>query len=132
MKTTVFKAGYTLRAKSSENDYDYVNTKILWIGDSLEFVEKLAEALQIINKYSNEYDGISLLDDEENDLVDDMTNFLENNPTFLSGSTEDKFVEIERYYHNLVGYSEYYNYRVIEELELIYSPEDVVLEVKIL
>ena len=132
MKVKAIEKGYTLKVQSWENDGDNYRTKYLTVSTEKEakVTVKMCKELLVSNG------GIGNLTEYEDDkaqyLVDEWVK--ENPDIFIgfddyeewdSAETYDYIMEIKS---DLVGYSEYYISRVVESVQVTYSPQDIYVE----
>ena len=117
----VINKGYTITVVSWENDGDNYNTK----SKTVETKEEAAKINKICKELfvscNNGEGGIgNSMDDEEKET---LLNYIDNNPSMTL--TEGY---INNLAYELMGRSEYYDYRVCESVTITYSLEDVYLE----
>lgn len=142
-KKLIVKKGYTLSVVSWENDGDNYNTKTKTV-ETIEEAESLYKLMQLFKS--------NILGNSDRWSAKDLKvlgNFFRENPIALKGffkynpdlhelfslNIEDIDDEaFAEYFDNylkgdLLGYSEYYNCRVMESCTVTYSPEDIYLDV---
>lgn len=133
MKVKAIKKGYTLKVKSWENDGDNYRTKYYTVPTEKEakVIVKMCKELLVSND-----GGIgNMLDSEDVEAQYLVSEWVEGNPDIFIGfddyemwddaETYDYIIELK---NELVGYSEYYISRVVESVQVTYSPEDIYVE----
>lgn len=126
----VIKKGYTLTIISWENDGDNYRTKSKTV-QTREEAEKLFKICSTVFKSCNNNNGgVGNSMNGRADYV--IINFVEENPEMFSELIDMKEDSIIEYFNDigyeLMGGSEYYNFRVCESCSVTYSPEDVYLQ----
>lgn len=140
----VINKGYTLTVTSWENDADNYNKESITV-DNKEEAKALYELMKLCTSKNNLPEGtIRLGNTGENGFnaqqIDLLYNFFKNNPILLKeplenkeSMDEDEFMDYiqDLFYQaedGLLGSSEYYTCRVMEECIITYSPKDIYLE----
>jgi len=128
-KKIVVKKGYTIEVESWENDGDNYCTRTITVDDK----DYALAVLDMCKTIFNDEDGIgNMIGDEETDEAPGIIlNYLEGCP-LIKKDTIDTNILIDRVMdinYSLMGSSEYYYSRVFENGSIVYSPEDIVLEV---
>lgn len=143
MDKILYKAGYTVRVTSWENDGDNYKTVDCHIGEK-ENVDVVVKFANLFRSKNSNPSGIgNLLDDEIYEANYDLVTFYEQNmPWFcadidLDGVTDED--EGNKIIGNcmldfagrlgLSGNSEYFATRVLEKIEVLYFENDVVCAV---
>jgi hypothetical protein len=121
MKKKVINKGYTLTVTSWENDGDNYKTKSKTVETSEEALKINKICKELFVSCNNGEGGIG--NSMENEEKETLLNYIDNNP-FMT-LTEDY---INNLAYELMGGSEYYDYRVFESCVITYSPEDVYVE----
>lgn len=121
MKKVVVKKGYTIEVTSWENDGDNYRTEFLTVQDEDEARKIVKLCKELFVSCNNGKGGVgNSMDGEAREVVLD---YIENNPEL--NLTEDI---IRNYSYELMGGSEYYDYRVCERVGVTYSPNDIEVE----
>jgi hypothetical protein len=125
----VIEKGYTLEVTSWENDGDNYNTESLTV-DTIEEAKRIHTICTTLFKSGNNGEGGigNSMDGEEDDTI---LEYVKNNPDLfpeLEGSEEEIIDYIQELSRELMGNSEYYDYRVCASVLVTYSPEDIYLE----
>ncbi len=124
MKAKVINKGYTLEVVSWENDGDNYRTKS-------KTVESLDEAARI-NKICKELfcSGSNVGNSMNNEADEILIDYVkENQELFPDLKNDDEILDyFEDLGYELMGNSEYYDFRVCESIKITYSPEDIYLE----
>jgi len=121
--------GYTLEVVSWENDADNYQTHLVTV-DSEDKALALKEMCdELFNSYHSCDKGISNDCKEELEDKDEkiILEFMEQHPC-LHKKGEDLIDTFRGYADDLIGYSEWYTFRVSESCSVEYSPEDVFVE----
>lgn len=118
MKVKVINKGYTIKVVSWENDGDNYKTKF----KTVETKEELQKIIKICNEFFEVVGNTS--DGEENDFIKE---YIENNKDLFE-NIENKHDYLIQLSWDLMGSSEYYDFRAIDSIEITYSPEDIYLE----
>jgi len=123
MKTEkVANKGYTIEVVSWENDGDNYKTKTMTVETEAE-ARKIKKICSELFKSCNNGDGGigNAMDGECEDVIED---YIENNPEM-----ELTVEYIEDLVSELLGRSEYYDYRVCERVQVTYLDQDVYAQV---
>ena len=140
-KKLIVKKGYTLSVVSWENDGDNYNTQTKTV-ETIEEAEALYKLMQLCKSKNNG----GLLGNSHDDWnirqLTTLGNFFRENPLALkeffgyNPNLDVADIDDETYAEyfdelkgDLLGYSEYYNCRVMESCTVTYSPEDIYLDV---
>jgi hypothetical protein len=117
-KELVIKKGYTLTVTSWENDGDNYRTESM----TVETLEEARRIYRVCNElFKSDEGGVgNSMDGESEEAIEE---YIENNPE-LNLTKE----EIRDLSYDLMGSSDYYDYRVCESVSVTYSPEDIYLE----
>lgn len=137
----VIQAGYRITAKSWENDYDYVQTRVHTTTNKWEarMLVKLGKVLRKERECQGLYDPSEA---ERCKALLLLESVLREEPEFWKvlegvGSLEEyeTLPELDRSYlvfsylrDTLLGYSEYYPLRTLESLRVEYVPGDIILK----
>ncbi len=133
MKHKVINKGYTITVKSWENDGDYSNTKSIVV-DSLDKAKAYWDMMQLCKSSHKGATNLGNTCDEFSaKQIRVIVDFMRSNPILFEGDDPnsgeehlvDWFTEIAG---ELLGYSEFYACRVMEECIITYSPEDIYVE----
>jgi hypothetical protein len=118
-KELVIEKGYTLTVTSWENDGDNYNTESM----TVETLEEARRIYRVCNELfkSDDEGGVGNSMSGENEEV--IEEYIENNPEL--NLTEGEIRDLS---YDLMGSSEYYDYRVCESVSVTYSPKDIYLE----
>ena len=117
-KELVIEKGYTLTVTSWENDGDNYRTESMTV-ETLEEARKIHKICTELFK-SDEGGVGNSMDGESEEAIEE---YIENNPEL--NLTEGEIRDLS---YDLMGSSEYYDYRVCESVSVTYSPEDIYLE----
>lgn len=136
MSKIVVNKGYTITVISWENDGDNYNTKSITV-DTIEKAKAYYDLMQLCKSKNNQKPGVIKLGNstefsgkQEKVIVE----FLKANLVLLEGddvnnATDDQFISwFGDIISELLGSSEYYQCRVMEQCEIIYSPENVLIK----
>jgi hypothetical protein len=119
----VIDKGYNVSITSYEDGGNYRSTKTHFIEDKedAKLIYKLCTELFTENKIGNCVNG-------EGDSI--IAEYIKDNPElFKNFFPEIDFVEfIYILGYELMGDSQYYDFRVCESCQIVYSPEDIYLE----
>lgn len=131
----ILNAGYTLRVTSWENDGDNHETHEMVFQDKQMAITVANLCRTVFASAHNGENGIGNLSAEYDDAEASET-ILEHMKKFsslyadLTDPTDDQIIETcMGYNEDLMGYSEFYFSRVFEKAVILYSPEDVFVEV---
>jgi len=121
-KKLFLKKGYTIEVVSWENDGDNYRTKrkTIELKEDALIIYKICKEL-FMDGCNNQASIGNSMDGEANSIISE---YIEKNPELLL--TKDK---INNLGYELMGGSEYYDFRVCESVEIVYSPEDILLEI---
>ncbi len=113
--------GYTVEVVSWENDGDNYRTKSITV-DNKDEALKIKQICQTLFKSCNNGEGGigNSMDGECEDIIED---YIEDNPEM--NLTQDY---IEHLANKLMGYSDFYDYRVCEQVNVYFLAEDVFAE----
>lgn len=142
-KEVLMKKGYTLEVTSWENDADNYKTKSVYCGDNKEDAKALLKLCKEL--FSSHPNGIGIGNmmayDYENAIVKTQE-YLVNNPNELKAVNKyyvgDLNIELgddvqdrllNDFNFELMGSSEYYCSRVFDKGRIIYTSEDILIEV---
>lgn len=130
-KTKLASKGYTLRVVSWENDADNYRTKDYTV-DTLEEAKKINKICKELFCSCNNGEG-GVGNSMENEELDRLVKFVEENPDlFPDGPKVENGDEIMDHFqnlaYNLMGGSEFYDFRVCESCVCFYSDKDIFLE----
>jgi len=121
-KVLVAKKGYTIEVVSWENDGDNYKTNYLTVGSKEEALKIQKICKELFCSCHNGESGIgNSTDGETYGAIED---YLEENPEI--GFSVDRIDELAS---DLLGYSEFYDYRVCERSTITFLEEDVYAEV---
>jgi len=128
MKKKVVSKGYTLEVVSWENDGDNYNTK-QFTTESKEEAEKLYKICTVLFKsHNNKQGGVG--NSMDGKCKKTILEYIEDNKKDFSDLIDED--DIMDYFYNigyeLMGGSEYYDFRVCESCIVIFSEEDIYLE----
>lgn len=137
-KIKVIEKGYTITVNSWENDGDYPSTKKLTV-ETIEEVKAYWDLLNLCKSYAyGDGNGLgNTLDNFDDKQLEAIVNTIKKheifNKQFTSlnykfddgGQIQDWFCDTT---HKLLGSSEYYVCRVLENIFIVYSEEDVYLD----
>ncbi len=112
----VINKGYTITVVSWENDGDNYNTKSMTV-DTKEEASKIVKICKEL--FQSENVGNSM-NGEASDIIE---KYIQDNQELQLDT--DYISDLVMY---LMGYSEYYDYRVCEEVTVTYSDKDIYLE----
>jgi hypothetical protein len=117
-KELVIEKGYTLTVTSWENDGDNYRTESM----TVETLEEARRIYRVCNElFKSDEGGVgNSMDGESEEAIEE---YIENNPEL--NLTEEEIRDLS---YDLMGSSEYYDYRVCESVSVTYSPEDIYLE----
>lgn len=118
MQEKVVSKGYTFKVKSYENDGDNYATNFYT-------VESLEEAKLINHICKNLFPEVGNTMDGESDEI--VEQYVEDNFN-LFDSIESPIDFINNLSHKLLGYSDYYDFRVINDFKILYSDVDIFVE----
>ena len=121
-KLKVVNKGYTITVTSWENDGDNYNTKEIVV-DSLEEAKRIHFICTTLFESEGDNDYAIGNSTEFDDPDECIQNFIKEFPEL--NLTED---EVHKLSGNLLGYSDYYTFRVCESVVVTYSPEDIYVE----
>ena len=126
-KKLIYKKGLLLKIVSWENDGDHYKT-VEYPVDNLEEAKALTRMCKILFKSCNNGEGgIGNSDSSEKETI---INFYNKDSYFKTIYLEDEFVDYVNDIHGeLLGYSDYYSYRVCESASLYNIKEDVYLDI---
>ena len=137
IKNLIQKKGYTITVESWENDGDYSQTREVTV-ETLEKAKALANICELAHRTKNNRNGIGNTSEYDEEKCKDLIlEFFENeeNKVLLNDrcKTEDDYIDIfNDWAGDLLGYSEFYLYRVCDSYEISYTPEDVYVEKEII
>ena len=118
-KELVIEKGYTLTVTSWENDGDNYNTESMTV-ETLEEARRIYRVCNELFKSDDEGGVGNSMSGESEEVIEE---YIENNPELKL--TEGEIRDLS---YDLMGSSEYYDYRVCESVSVTYSPEDIYLE----
>lgn len=139
MKKLIIKKGYTIEVTSWENDGDNYRTK----SHTVETIEEAKKIYKICTKLfiSGSNNKTSIGNSIDNEYSDRIITFINKYPELFTDlnidslnkdAEEENYDIIEDYFrdlaYTLMGSSEYYNYRVCDQCDVLYSPNDIYLE----
>lgn len=137
MGKKVINKGYTITVTSWENDGDNSQTHSITV-DTKEKAKAYHDLMQLCESENNQSKGVVKLgnacdfSDEQEQLIID---FLKANPILLDGYDDietmenDDIIDIfSDITYELLGSSEWYKCRVMEECVITYSPKDTTLK----
>lgn len=137
MKKIVFKAGYTLEVESWENDGDNYRTKYCHV-DTIEGVKATLEVCKNLFGMgeSSPYDISNCGHNSCKDYTDTVKEFFDEHKDIkkyfeIEGrelSDNDLVTIIQDLGYDLMGSSEYYDFRVCESISILYTPVDIMME----
>jgi hypothetical protein len=112
----VLEKGYTITVVSWENDGDNYKTKSKTV--------KTIEEARVIHKICKE---LFMLNDVGNSMDNEAKSLIKE---YLQDNHEMKmsYDNVKKLAWELMGSSEYYDFRVCESVQVVYSPEDIYLE----
>jgi hypothetical protein len=120
-KELVIEKGYTLEVTSWENDGDYYNTESMTV-ETLEEARRIYRVCTELFKSCNKGEG-GIGNSMSGECEDVIEEYIKDNPEL--NLDEDTISNLA---YELMGSSEYYDYRVCESVSVTYSPEDIYLE----
>ena len=136
MKIIVVKKGYTLKVDSFAGDGEHCSTRAITV-ESRERAEILTKmCVELLRSYHDDIKGgiVNLTDDDYDEGAELIRKWVADNPTILETGW-DNLIDVdcvEDYIHKLrevlVGNTEYLLSRVVETVEVIYSPENILAE----
>jgi hypothetical protein len=118
-KELVIEKGYTIEVTSWENDGDNYNTESMTV-ETLEEARRIYRVCNELFKSDDEGGVGNSMSGESEEVIEE---YIENNPELKL--TEGEIRDLS---YDLMGSSEYYDYRVCESVSVTYSPEDIYLE----
>jgi hypothetical protein len=120
-KELVIEKGYTLTVTSWENDGDNYRTESMTV-ETLEEARRIYRVCTELFKSCNKSEcGIgNSMSGECEDVIEE---YIKDNPEL--NLDEDTISNLA---YELMGSSEYYDYRVCESVSVTYSPKDIYLE----
>jgi hypothetical protein len=118
MGKKVISKGYTFEAKSWENDGDHSQTKFYTVDSETEARRINRICRELLPLIGNTMDG---------EGCEKVENYINKNKDLFS-DVQNPTSYIDNLVYNLLGGSEDYDYRVLENFNITYSPEDVYLE----
>jgi hypothetical protein len=118
-KELVIEKGYTIEVTSWENDGDNYNTESMTV-ETLEEARRIYRVCNELFKSDDEGGVGNSMSGESEEVIEE---YIENNPELKL--TEREIRDLS---YDLMGSSEYYDYRVCESVSVTYSPEDIYLE----
>jgi len=130
-KEKVVSKGYTLKIVSWENDADNYKT-IFKTAETLEEVKEIKNFCEVLlNKENNKLIFVRPRDRAK--VVRRLENFIAGNPEFSDwleeAEDDDDLIQwAVEYAEGLVGYSDFYFFRVCKSCTVTYSPEDIYVE----
>lgn len=138
----VINKGYTLEITSWENDGDSYNTKFVTVKTKEEAAQIYKICTELFKSCNNGEGGVGNSMDGE--YTQDVVDYYDENKEVL---TFEPFIELKEIFdageydsddlifdyfrdfaHNLMGGSEYFDFRVCESVVVTHSPEDIYLE----
>jgi len=133
MKTEIaIKKGYTIIVESWENDADNYGTSSITV-QSKEYAQSILKMCKSLFNDSNNNKNCVGNMSESNFVVAHriVLEYAFKNPLIVSKCTSDKEIidSIMDINFDLLGDSEYYFSRVFDNGKILYSPEDIFLEV---
>jgi hypothetical protein len=120
-KELVIEKGYTLEVTSWENDGDNYNTESMTV-ETLEEARRIYRVCTELFKSCNKSEG-GIGNSMSGECEDVIEEYIKDNPEL--NLDEDTISNLA---YELMGSSEYYDYRVCESVSVTYSPEDIYLE----
>jgi hypothetical protein len=120
-KELVIEKGYTLEVTSWENDLDNYNTESMTV-ETLEEARRIYRVCTELFKSCNNGEG-GIGNSMSGECEDVIEEYIKDNPEL--NLDEDTISNLA---YELMGSSEYYDYRVCESVSVTYSPEDIYLE----
>jgi hypothetical protein len=139
-KTILLKKGYTVKITSWENDGDHHHTEEYHTED-LEFTKALVRVCrELFCSSNNGKKGLgNLCDGETTKYTDIAESYFENNPNlweilfpddpFEAVDEDDLYDMVTELSYDCVGASEFYLCRVCEKVEVLFTPEDLEVEI---
>ena len=128
MNKKVINKGYTLEVVSWENDGDNYRIKSVTV-DTIEEAENIYNMCKTLFKPCNNGDG-GVGNSMEGEANQVLYNYVTNNKSCFPDLKDED--DILNYFNDLtwqlMGSSEYYDFRVCESCTCYYSPEDIYLE----
>jgi len=121
----VIEKGYRLEVESWENDGDNYRT-IFKTVNTLEEVRRLHTICNTLFKSRNK-NGVGNSMDGRGDYI--ILEFFKENPSLFIGISEEDIIDyVSELGYDLMGGSEYYDFRVCDSCKVVYFPEDVYAE----
>lgn len=120
-KKLVIEKGYTIEVTSWENDGDNYNTESITV-ETLEEARKIYRVCNELFKSCNNGEG-GIGNSMGGECEEVIEEYIKNNPEL--NLTEDEISDLS---YDLMGSSEYYDFRVCESVSVTYSPGDIYLE----
>lgn len=133
MTKKILSKGYTLIIDSWENDADNRRTERITV-DSHEKAKAIYElCAELFGKtYHNGGIGNLHSDRELKNNKEKIIEFMKAHSILLDGyrvDTDDDLVDVCREWgYKLTGYSDFYDFRVVEKCEVVYSKADIYVE----
>lgn len=123
-KVVGIKKGYTITVDSWENDGDLPQT----ISETVDTIE---EAHRIYKICTELFPRVGNSSDRED--INILVEYIQENRNLFPVELQEKNPsEIFDYFYELagylMGYSEYYDFRVCEKVTVTYSPEDILVD----
>ena len=130
MNKVVIKKGYTVEVESWENDGDNYRTRTLTV-DNKDYALAILNMCKVL--FNDDYDvGIgNMIDGENDEAFSKIIAYVSNKPIITEGAKTDteKVDIVLNINYDLLGSSEFYISRVFESGSIVYSSEDIILEV---
>lgn len=129
----MLKAGYNVAVTSWENDSDYHNTKVIHVKtiDDCRFLKEFAMLFRSQYTGAGEFFGNGCLNERQESRLNERVKELAAKYYHRSEYAADLYEEGELltdYYTDLacdmLGYSEYYHFRVCESVDVYYLEND--------
>ena len=145
MKEILMKKGYTLEVTSWENDADNYKTKSIYCGDNEEDAKALLKLCKEL--FSSHHNGNcigigNIMEDDYERAIDRTQEYLDNNPSIvqavnkyyncdldISEGDDIHDIVIADFNFEILGSSEYYCSRVFDKGRVLYTPEDLLVDV---
>jgi hypothetical protein len=135
MKKEIISKGYTITVVSWENDGDHYNTESMTV-NTLEKALALYNLMMMCDSQST--DGLGNAIDFTDKEINRIIQFFKDNPVLVYDrldefyedyTEEDMFLDLfHEYTERLMGGSEDYSCRVMESCDVIYSEEDIFVD----
>lgn len=126
----VIKKGYTIEVESWENDGDNYRTKTITLDDK-DYALAVLDMCKVLFNDDDDIGIGNMVDGEDNEAFSKVIAYVADKPIITKTATTDAemFALVMDINHKLMGGSEYYISRVFDIGSIVYSPEDVILEV---